>query len=68
MKKYKMLVFQFQESTHRFSVLKKFLQERTEIPLTQLGATSRHIYFFILSNLVNALLIVLCTRNVAYLA
>lgn len=67
MKKYKMLVLQFQESTHRFSVLNEFLQERTEIPLTQLGATSRHI-FFILSNLVNALLIVLSTRNVAYLA
>lgn len=67
MKKYKMLVLQFQESTHRFSVLNEFLQERTEIPLTQLGATSRHI-FFILSNLVNALLIKLSTRNVAYLA
>lgn len=67
MKKYKMLVLQFQESTHRFSVLNEFLQERTEIPLTQLGATSRHI-FFILSNLVNALLIKLSTRNVAYWA
>ena len=37
-----MLVLQFQESTHRLSVLNEFLQERTQTPLTQLGVNSHH--------------------------